>query len=271
MTAFTGAARADPVPLRRLIQRHPLVAYFVLAFVGTWLFIAPILLSTYAGPFPAALIVTRVVDGQTGMHQLLRRIVQWRVGAGWYLLVLVGYPLVFLLGLTTEQGAEPMTALVEQRSLLLSYYLPTTLFGLLLPSLGEEPGWRGFALPRLQQYYGPLVGSLLLGSLHGLWHLPAYMIPGAILPGGFDFTVFVANTLAIIASTVVWTWFFNNAAGSIFFAMYVHAVSNANSGLMPMLISEQTGDPWLTFKLIGVCALFIIALTRGRLSYGKLP
>src|SRR6266498_5442647 len=99
------------------MKRHPLVAYFGLAYALTWVLIVPImlsqrglgifnlpdpllfvlfLLSTFSGPLPAAFIMTSVIDGLTGRRQLLRRMFQWRVGLGWYLLVLAGYPLIFL-------------------------------------------------------------------------------------------------------------------------------------------------------------------------------
>jgi len=270
------------------VKRHPLVAYFVLAFAGTWIFFAPILLSqkglglisvpdtaafvlfflaTYTGPFLAAFVLTGMIDGKVGMRQLLRRIAQWRVGIRWYLIVLIGYPVIFLLGASVPLGMKPLNDLISKWPIIFTVYLSAVPIGLLLPSLGEETGWRGFALPRLQQQYGPLVGSLILGTLHGVWHLPAYFIPGAILPGAFDLTVFMANTCAIIMSTIVWTWLFNNAKGSILFAMFVHSTSNANSGFLPKLLDVRTGDPWFGFKVVGLCALLIIALTRGRLSY----
>jgi membrane protease YdiL (CAAX protease family) len=274
--------------LSNWIKRHSLVAYFVVAFAGTWIFFAPILLSqkglgllvlpdaaafvffflaTYTGPFLSAFVVTGVIEGKAGVRQLLRRIVQWRVGVQWYLLVLIGYPVIFLLGLTVTLGMEPLNGLIHKWPLIFTVYLSAIPIGLLLPSLGEETGWRGFALPRLQHQYGPLLGSLILGTLHGLWHLPAYFIPGAILPGAFDLTVFVANTLAIVASTVIWTWLFNNANGSILFAMFIHSTSNANSGLLPKLLTTRTNDPWFGFKVLALGALAIIAFTRGRLSY----
>ena len=163
------------------IKRHPLPAYFGLAFAGAWLFITPILLSqmglglvtipdpvlsvlfllaTFMGPTPAAFMVTGITEGRAGVRQLLRRMGQWRVGLKWYLLVFIGYPAVFLLGLTVVMGGEPLSALIGNWPLVFTYYLPVILVGLLYPAIGEEPGWRGFALPRLQVLYGPLVGSL---------------------------------------------------------------------------------------------------------------
>jgi len=270
------------------MKRHPLVAYFILAYALTWILIVPIMLSqrglgffnlpdpllfalfilsTFSGPLPAALIMTSVIDGPSGRQQLLRRMLQWRVGVGWYLLVLIGYPLIFLAGLTVYMGVAPWTALIQKWPLIITYYLPTAAIGIIFPSLGEEPGWRGFALPRLQLQYGPLAGSLILGTLHGLWHLPAYFIPGTILDGPFNFTQFAANTLLIVALTFIWTWLFNHANQSILFAMFVHGVSNAASGLIPRLVVDTTGDPWLSFKVGAVCVLLLIVFTRGRLGY----
>ncbi len=189
------------------VKRHPLVSYFILAFAGAWVFIAPILLSqrawgvltlpeplllilfllsTFMGPMPAAFIVTGITEGKAGVKQLLRRMGQWRVGIGWYLLVIIGYPVVFLGGLVLALGPDPLTTMIQNWPLLFTAYLPLIPFGMVYPGLGEEPGWRGFALPRLQGMYGPLVASLVLGAIHAVWHLPVYFIPGAIADGGFD-------------------------------------------------------------------------------------
>lgn len=288
MTTISSVASVPESGLKAFAKRHPLTAYFVLAFALMWVFVIPIMLSqrglgiislpdalievfllvaTFSGPLPAALIMTTLVDGREGRRQLLRRMFQWRVGLGWYLLLLVGYPLIFLAGLSFYSGATPWVALIQNWPLIFTFYLPAAAFGIIFPSLGEEPGWRGFALPRLQKQYGALVGTLILGVLHGLWHLPVYFIPGTILEGPFDLTAFAANTALIIAMTVIWTWFFNHVGQSVFFAMLVHGVSNAASGLIPQLQVDAIGDPWFGFKTGAAFALLLILFTRGRLGY----
>jgi CAAX protease family protein len=292
MTTMSSAASMQESGFRAFAKRHPLITYFALAYALTWIFVIPIMLSqrglgmvdlpdpllfvfllvsTYSGPLPAALIMTSILDGREGRRQLWRRVFQWRVGLGWYLLVLVAYPAIFLAGLSVYSGAAPWLALIENWQLILTFYLPAAAIGILFPSLGEEPGWRGFALPRLQQQYGPLIGTLILAVLHGLWHLPVYFVPGAILEGPFDLTQFAANSCLLITLTFFWTWLFNHAGQSVFFAMFVHGVSNATSGLIPMLEVETIGDPWLSFKTWAVFVALLILLTRGRLGYQPEP
>jgi membrane protease YdiL (CAAX protease family) len=260
--------------------------------VGTWAFFAPISLSqqgakvlpyslpdaavfvlfflaTYTGPFLAAFLVTAATSGREGVRRLVGRILQWRVGVQWYLLVVLGYPLVWLVGLAPVMGVATVTALVEHWQLFFTLFLPNILVGLILPALGEETGWRGFALPRMQAQFGPLVGSVILGLIHGVWHTPAYFVPGAILPAGFDLTIFVANTVAITLATIIWTWIFNGAGGSILMAMVVHATSNANSALLGAILPTHDPDPWMGAKVMGVVAVLVIIATRGRLGYVK--
>lgn len=292
MTTISSIAPAQESGLKAFARRYPLTAYFVLAFALMWVFVIPIMLSqrglgiislpdplieifllvaTFSGPLPAALIMTTLIDGREGRKKLLRSMFQWRVGLGWYLLLLVGYPLIFLTGLSFYLGAAPWVALIQNWPLIFTFYLPAAAFGIIFPGLGEEPGWRGFALPRLQQQYGPLIGTLILAVLHGIWHLPVYFVPGTILEGPFDITAFAANTGLIIAMSMIWTWFFNNVGQSVFFAMLVHGVSNAASGLIPQLPLDAISDPWFSFKTGAAFALLLILFTRGRLGYQSEP
>jgi membrane protease YdiL (CAAX protease family) len=272
------------------VRHHPVFGFFIFSMAATWLLFVPILLSqrglgliqmpdvlglvlfvlsTYCGPFLAAWIITGIVDGPGGVRAWFGRMIQWRTGIGWYLLVLLAYPLVFAVpALVTGGTTTLMSAGANWRTFIVGY-LSAIPVGFFLPTLGEEAGWRGFALTRLQSSHGPMLASLLVGSLHALWHLPAYFVQGAIITGGFDPGVFVGNSLAIMATTFVWTWLFNHAGESILFATFVHATSNAMSGNLPPALGIANPGPWRGLMVIAVVALLVIGLTRGRLGYSK--
>src|SRR5690606_25377036 len=106
---------------------------------------------------------------------LLGRYVQWRAGMQWYLLVLFGPLLALTIGAIPFLGMSILSAFINNAALIASFYLPVLVVGIILGPLWEEPGWRGFALPRLQRQYGPLAGTVTLGLLWSLWHLPAFL------------------------------------------------------------------------------------------------
>jgi membrane protease YdiL (CAAX protease family) len=161
------------------------------------------------------------------------------------------------------------------REVATNWHVIFTLYPLLLlsmilfPALIEEPGWRGFALPRLQAAYGPLTGTLILGFLHGLWHLPVYfLVSGPAALGPFSVMTLVTNTISIMAITFFWTWVSNNARGSILIAILLHAASNATGQLFPRLVPNM--PPHLDGIMFGAyiaVALLIVVLTKGRLGY----
>jgi uncharacterized protein len=170
---------------RNVLARHPLVSYFLIAFAWSWALLLSVVLSkeglgllpygvspaladliapaSLLGPSLAALIVTGTTEGGAGIGRLLRRIVRWRVGFRWYLFALVGLPVVMVLGTFLRPGALAAFDISALPSGIA--YIGAFAFILVLGGpLFEEPGWRGFALPWLQQLHGPLVGGLTLGS-----------------------------------------------------------------------------------------------------------
>src|SRR6266516_3477255 len=283
----TSSQPATFSPLKRFIQHHPLVAYFVLAFVGSWLTELPVLLGKngigllpytlpflpffllmpFTGPTLSAFIVTAVTDGKAGVWQLLRRYVQWRVGVRWYLLALFGAPVVLLLSASVVLNTAPLSALVEQWPLIFTSYLPGVLIITLVLGgpLGEEPGWRGFALPRLQQQYGALRGSLILGTLHSLWHLPLFLVVGAYAP--FTLLGFVTFALVVMLNAFIFTWVFNNTRGSLLIVMLLHSAFNAGGNFVEQIVPTSQLSNWLPVIAYGVCVLLILVFTRGRLGY----
>jgi membrane protease YdiL (CAAX protease family) len=286
--------------LRRLLARHPLAAYFALAFGLSWALVLPMTLSrniglsllpydlpealgialfilaSFVGPTVAALLVAGAVEGRAGVASVLRPILRWRAGAHWYLVALLLNLVIWVLAYSAVLGPALLGAAGANWRLLLTTFLPGVAFGMLIPSLGEEPGWRGFALPRLQARYGPLGASLILGLLHGLWHLPAL---GTILLGPLTPAQLPPFILTAVGATVLYTWIYNRTGGSLLLVMLMHAAGNAASQWLNALLVHgglalpQTGlagwllaDNWLNVLAYGAAALLVIALTRGRLG-----
>lgn len=266
--------------------RHPLTWYFILAYAFSWSIEVPIALAAQGvlpaiptpviavgivaatfGPTVGAFVMTAVNEGGEGVLRLLRRYVQWRVRIQWYLFVLVGIPLIILLGTIVVPGAwESFDPIVG--TVLLAYPLAFLLTLLLGGPLGEEPGWRGFALPRLQRRHGPVGGSLILGLLWALWHFPLFWSGVWTPPTIANILMF---TIMITALTVIMTWVSNHAGGSLLLLMLMHASFNTfanrvGAPLFPAPIFDEYG---LLPVLLGftATAIVLIIATRGRLGY----
>jgi uncharacterized protein len=132
----------------------------------------------------------------------------------------------------------------------------------------EEIGWRGFALPRLQRLYGPPVGSLVLGALWAMWHLPLFLIPSWDTPHGsvFDIALFVVWAVSL---TVVFTWVFNNTMDSALMAILAHGSVNTAGAAVYTLFPAVTGS--IAGFVIGFAVAATTGLTGGRLGYQRDP
>jgi uncharacterized protein len=273
--------------LKDLLRNQPLVAYFVLAYAGSWIVYIPAILAfwgylpgawtaafylgPFAGPFLAAFVMTGIAEGRAGVDRLLRRFLIWRVGWQWYAFILLGIPALMLAGLLVLPGvAASFQGLPTSWGV--NYAASFVLILLVGGPLGEEPGWRGFALPRMQPRFGPLAGTLLLGFLWACWHLPTFLTPAQHGGPGTDWAAFFTNFPIFVVSTtamaVVFTWVFNHTRASIFIAILLHASVDSTSGLVNLfsapLVQNHDPEPLLAF---GIPALVLIAVTHGRLGY----
>ena len=274
------------------IKNHPLISYFILAYAVMWFFISPMVidalelaaipealsfasfvLSSLLGPTVAAFWVTGVLEGKDGMHRLFRRMFQFRAGLQWYAVIFI-VPIVIWVGAYSFiYNGAPIANLMANPSLLLSVFLPGVLIGLVIPSIGEEPGWRGFAFPRLQKQYGPIVATLILGTLHGIWHLPALFTP---LFDPFTLEGFAKFVLTSMVATFLYSWVYNGSRGNVWIAIVLHASGNAATQLTNELVPkdvEFTGfmkvleSGWVNLIAFGIVAILLLVLTRGTLGY----
>jgi uncharacterized protein len=288
MTTADATTRTDTTHAG-LLARHPLVFYFIIAYAGSWLiwlplalsedgsgllpFSSPLLLAwfgfaAFLGPFLSGFVMTGATEGRAGVGRLLRRFVLWRVGLGWYLFVLLGAPSILALAAVLLPGAlgsfEGLAPLAPLPLVILFVFV----FFLGGP-LAEEPGWRGFALPRLQRLYGPLVGSLILAPLWALWHLPLFFVPAWETPP--TILNFILYLTAVTVMTIVFTWVFNNTKGSLLIAILLHAaVDTSYATLIVLFPTPLVTDYGTMVPMVigfGAVALVVIAVTRGRLGY----
>ena len=263
------------IRIQNSIKAHPLAAFFVLAFGFTWvgsLFYTlttpaggedlpslrslPGALVWYYGPCLAALIVTAATAGKEGLRGLLKRLVLGRVGWVWYAFIVL-YPLVlhgvvsclgWLLGgpaprFFQAEGVPQGNILLVLAGLFVSQ--------MLLRGIGEETGWRGYALPMMLKRHNAFTASLVLGVLWAAWHFhPANFSALLSLGGVFIF-------LEIVSATVIFTWIYLHTRGSILIAMLFHTMSNLMDYVIPIGMSEAAPAAHLiqiavTWVVIGV-------------------
>ena len=277
MTA--GVANADqqakPAGIGAFIRTHPLVAYFVLAYATSWglllvlggLMGAPaaiVILVQTLGPTVAARIVLTTTGGKPAYLEMRRRSRIWRVPLRYYAVALVGVPAACLAATAVLPGgvdALRAAAAVTMTSTFLFYLV----FGFFSGPLFEEPGWRGFALPRLEHDRGPLAGTVILGILWGAWHLPQFLMPEwAAQNGGSDAITIVLFLVLVMTLAPLLTWVYNRTGGSLWLAMVTHASINASLSIVPALPSGPMGVGVVAF---GAISIALIVATRGRLGY----
>jgi membrane protease YdiL (CAAX protease family) len=266
------------------MKRYPLLSFFLLTFLISWGILLPevaaargwltnhmpqvLLVVAGYGPALAAVLVSLAGQGWQGLGTLLQRLLIVRVGIQWYLIALL-LPVAILLaalgihlalggsvawGVTTTLDSL-IPAGISPWLLVLPVFL---LQGLIL--MGEELGWRAFALPRLQSMDNALISSLILGVIWGVWHLPMAFAPrtGALISQ----VPLLLFGIDILASTFVYTWVFNNTRGSVLLVLLLHASTNTAAMFLPIFSTLQE-DMRLFFIVValrwGIALVIVIA------------
>jgi CAAX protease family protein len=244
-----------------------LVLFFTLAYVISWLVFLPIILwhapiqliaVASFGPTLAALTTQRLSTGDYrafAFHWMKpSTLVAAVAGAVLIVLAYVVFPALVL--------GDPRTLNWSILASLAVYNYSTLLGG----PLGEEPGWRGYALPRLEARFGAVRAAVLLGILWTGWHLPLFLI------AGWESLPLWSYGLVLIGVSIIMTWSANLARFSVLPAIVIHAAFNTVTRFLNGLFIGSQPRASLPFELVFpvsglLVALLFIALTRGRLSY----
>src|SRR5215212_6754423 len=183
---------------------------------------------------------------KTSLEGALGRLLIWRVNPLWYLVVVGPAALAGgMVALNASLGGPALSADVS----LLTAVIMLAFFIFPGSALGEEIGWRGYALPRLQARRSALSASLILGVIWGFYHLPLYFTAQAFRPP----SLFVPFLIGIIALSVIITWLYNNTGGSLLLVVVLHATFNLPlTVLIAPLGSRMSLPVWLYFALLVV-------------------
>lgn len=214
---------------------------------------SPLNVLTVWSPGLAAMLLTWRWAGKPGVAALFRSLVLWRVPVRWYVVALLLEPTLWLLALGIDRLMGQTYALgpaVLTRTFTASsaFMIPVAVVFTLPNALGEELGWRAFALPRLQVRYGALLASIVIGLFWGFWHVPMWMAWSKGEPSWLSLLVMILN---MVPAAIVFTWIFNRTGGSLLLVCLYHA-SMANTGyFLPKLPTfTEAGLLWLVAVIV---------------------
>src|SRR5215207_1203316 len=260
----TGSSVTTPTNgFRAFVRRRELVIFFVLSYLIAWSTL-PFGAFLAFGPLVSAIVVVLIAEGLPGLARLGRRVVRWRVNWIWYAAA-IGLPLLVhavAIGLNMAAGAPAPSG--EQFQ---PWYAVLLLFGLRMINptdgpLGEEPAWRGFAQPRLQSKWSPLVSTAVLGLLITGWHMPLVFMPQFDL--GFPD---IATTVVV---TFWYAWLFNRTGGSVLLALIAH-VTEGCVNTQALWLAGPDADRHAWMWLISWGLLVVALLIFDRKSWRTAP
>ena len=269
-----------PVGVRVWVEEHTVASFFIRTFAISWaLWLLPALgvggiagsLGLYVGVFGPAIAAATIVRVSGGSARAFLKDVGVRRAPRWYIgaIALSVFLVIAAMSLFVATGGELDTSLLGGRA---AAFLPLLVVWS-IAGTGEEYGWRGFALPRLQGSLTPVRATLLLGTLWGLWHLP--LLAAADDPShGLDALPLVGVSLlflvAIIGYAFIYTYLYNRTR-SVALAIVLHgSITAANAGFL-LDMDDQVGGTYahqqaIVTGLLVVVAILLVRATRGRLG-----
>lgn len=257
------------------------VTFVALAFASSWICWVPVaaadhgigfapstatsllvLLGTF-GPFCAAATIVARTAGLSGLREFLGQALRWKANPLWYAAALLA-PFAIRMAVISVHVLKGGT-FPDLTSISMWLAVPSTFIIVLLIGgpTGEEFGWRGFLLQRVQSRLGLLGAALIIGVIQSFWHLPLFFINGTA-QSHLPFALFAVRTLAL---SVISTWLYNGTKRSLLFVLLFHASQNTWPNTLFLLESEGTIGPYVSSTIIyagWACQLFLLGLLKGR-------
>ena len=223
------------------------IIFFIIWVIATFTFILNYLIKIADLPFLIiigaiilgllpALVVSSGFSQNQDIRAIFRSYIRPEGHYGCYIFAILYLPVIFLIGIGITLGFDqpvvwmPLPTGFELLGLIILTFLYTFFFG---AGTNEEPGWRGLALPKLQLNYSPLVASIILGLIWGLWHAPIY-IPQ--YDSVFQFILFLLNTIKI---AIILTWLYNRTGGSVLSTALLHTIGNLTFEFIPATLASE--------------------------------
>jgi uncharacterized protein len=236
----TPAAPHPALPAPGFVRRHPVATYFVAAAAFSWSYWIPLAVSgarvdfggsaTHVpglfGPAAAALLVTFALDGWKGILRLFAACVTLRGGWRWLAFAALS-PLVLFAAATLFTRAPPIGDLGVFGGFPEAGVVPVWAM-LLIAAYGEEVGWRGFALRRLQQDHSALSATVILTCAWAAWHVPAFFVVAGY--AGMNVGTVIGFFFGLLGGAFVLTWMYNRTGGSVLMVALWHASFNLVTG-----------------------------------------
>ena len=256
-----------------------LILYFALAYLISWIIWLPLILPEYGihtlpvlpkyhhylgsfGPMIAAIIVKYIYEDRQGVKDLLKRMLKWNVNWIWYVIVLI-VPVVLVI------AAGYADKLINQQAFTMKGFstndefpqfgpIDYFLFNFFTFGIGEETGWRGYALPSLQKRFSALTATLILAVGWACWHIPAFIYRP--LYSEMDVAGIAGFFMSLAMGAVVLTWLYNSTRGSLFIVAIFHAMIEL------MFISDNITVKMISYigAAIMIAAILIILIAKPR-------
>jgi membrane protease YdiL (CAAX protease family) len=224
-------------------HKYPIISFFILAvalgagtvYLVMWrrlpseLALASVFSSSIAG-----IIITAIVDGEVGLKLMFRRLLIWRVGIGYWIFAILFLVPTILLGslLNPIFNGDPISFSNMEPAFGI---VPMFISFFIIAGLGQEIGWTGFLLPRLQAHFSALNASVIRAVIGGIWHLPLFIYSmlqpqaladfqysGWIAQKGFLVAIMTATLMFLLPWSIFFCWMFNNTKGSLLLVSVLH-------------------------------------------------